>query len=91
MTESFGEHYQRVMREEFGERRVHVMSEWALPGSVVIGQWVMYLPLEITEGMNMTPRLTQVTDINFSDGSFKIMTKDGIMVLRPNDKIQVVV
>lgn len=88
--ESFGEWYAARMREEFGNRRVHVMSREIDPRNLQIGQYVMYLPLEITESLEIMPRLARCTKVEAENNGYTVQTELGIMFFKAGEKIQVV-
>lgn len=91
MAESdFGEHYESHMQEFYGDGRIHVSAAWRDPRMVKKGEFVMYLPLEITEGANMIPRIAKVTKAYHEKGTFIIVTHLGVMTFRQEDKVQVV-
>jgi hypothetical protein len=88
--DSYGEHYDRVMREAFGERRIHIVTERVPARSIKIGDYVMYLPLEITEGANIDPQMAQVLTVTPQGEMLNINTTLGMMYLRRTEAIQVV-
>lgn len=88
----FGDAYKINMDnpDEWGESRVHVETIWKKPTELYVGEWAMYLPIEVTEQMGMVPRMSRITRIHFQNGDYIIATELGIMVIKAHQMIQVV-
>ena len=88
--EDYGECYEEQMRKAFGERRIHIVTERVPARSLRDGMFVMYLPLEITEGADMDPQMAQVVSIERHNQMFTINTTLGKMFIKDGEAIQVV-
>lgn len=89
--EDYGQWYERMMREQHGDQRIHVECAWVLPTDLRPGAWVMYLPLEVTNQAGMVPRMARVTRIRFEKGVYQVETDNGLMQFRPGERVQEVV
>lgn len=85
----FGEWYREKI-QKLGNQRVHIDVGWANPEDVLIGEYVMYLPIEITEGADLPPRVAKVTRKDRMGDDIHITTEEGMMIFRPGDTIQVI-
>jgi hypothetical protein len=88
--DTFGETYGQLMRQIYGDSRIHVSTAVIRPHEVQQGMYVMYLPLEITEGEDMIPRVAQVTRVLHERGEIRVITTLGVMIFRPGEEVTVV-
>lgn len=88
--EDFTEAYDAQMRKAFGERRIHIVTERVRVDTVNDGDYVMYLPLEITEGADMDPVVARVLSTELHSEMWTINTTEGKMHIRRGEVIQVV-
>lgn len=88
--ENYGEFYEQQMRKAFGERRIHIVTERVPARTLKDGDYVMYLPLEITEGTDLDPQMARVTSVERHGMMFTINTTLGKMFIRDGEAVQVV-
>lgn len=89
--DEWGKMYELKMREQHGASRIHVDTMRLGPEHINIGDWVMFLPLEITEGASMLPQMAKVLTMQWTPGDVCILTTEqGVLQLRRQDLIEVV-
>lgn len=89
--EEYKKFFETLDHQKMGGQ-VIVDAAWNSPRHLVPGySWVMYLPLDITEGLDMVPRMARVQSVRLERGSYTIVTELGVMVIPEHEKVQVVV
>lgn len=83
--------YAARMKTAIVAGRIHVSTVKLPPAAISVGDWIMYLPLEITESADMLPQMARVEAIYWTPYEVcQITTEQGMVQLRKNDTIEVV-
>lgn len=83
--------YAARMKDAVSAGRVHVSTVKLPPAGISVGDWIMYLPLEISEAADMLPQMARVEAIFWTPSDIcQITTEQGMVQLRKQDTIEVV-
>lgn len=86
----FEESYRRSL-ESTSDGQISMSCVWKKADELYLGEWVLYLPIEITEGLNIAPKVALVQQIRLVAGRYEIRTSKGVMFITDREMIQALV
>lgn len=87
---SYGTVYKEIL-DSWSDGRMQIATGWKKIEETEIGEWVIFLRMDIVEGMPPDPQMAKIEAKYIRNDLWQISTSLGSMWFNPDEMVQVVI